>query len=94
MDCAAFLTSFYETILDDHRISVTQISVYLSLVYLGSSADAAGFIEIDRSFIMKLSKVGSLTTYRRSLHALDDLGYIEYIPIVGREKSLVRLRKL
>lgn len=89
-----WLIRFYETIAEDPRIGVTHISVYLAIVFESSGIAAGEWMEIDRGRIMRLAKVNSATTYNRSLHALHLFGYVEYVPVPGRGKSSVRLRKM
>ncbi|MES2329996.1 MAG: hypothetical protein V4539_10360 [Bacteroidota bacterium] len=94
MDSAEWLGEFYSTIKEDARMTVTHISLYVAIRYAWDSACCKVNMEVDRGNIMELAKISSPVTYRKTMHALHDFGYIQYSPFCGRRKSVVRLRKL
>lgn len=89
-----WLHEFYETIAEDSRITVTDISLYVAIRYLWDTGKYTVCMEPDRRQLMQLSKISSPVTYHKCMHALHEFGYIQYEPFCGRRKSIVKLRKL
>src|SRR5690554_60329 len=76
----AHLNSFFMTIAKDTRLNPTHISLYMALFnYWNINRFPKDFI-IFRDEVMKLSKIGSKSTYHRCLKQLDSWKYIQYIP--------------
>ncbi|WP_271424633.1 hypothetical protein [Aequorivita sinensis] len=68
------------TIAKDTRLNPTHISLYMALFnYWNINRFPKDFIII-RDEVMKLSKIGSKSTYHRCLKQLDSWKYIQYIP--------------
>ncbi len=68
------------TIAKDTRLNPTHISLYMALFnYWNINRFPKDFIII-RNEVMKLSKIGSKSTYHRCLKQLDSWKYIQYIP--------------
>ncbi|MBB6681218.1 hypothetical protein H4O20_07155 [Aequorivita sp. 609] len=76
----AHLNAFFMTIAKDTRLNPTHISLYMALFnYWNINRFPKDFIII-RDEVMKLSKIGSKSTYHRCLKQLDNWKYIQYIP--------------
>ena len=76
----AHLNAFFMTIAKDTRLNPTHISLYMALFnYWNINRFPKDFIII-RDEVMKLSKIGSKSTYHRCLKQLDSWKYIQYIP--------------
>src|SRR5690554_7774579 len=76
----AHLNSFFMTIAKDTRLNPTHISLYMALFnYWNINRFPKDFI-IFRDEVMKLSKIGSKSTYHRCLKQLDTWKYLRYIP--------------
>lgn len=94
MHQAEIMQNFFQTIIDDPRISSHHICLYLVLLHLWKHAGSPGIFELDRNLIMQLAKISSRATYDKCMHALHELGYIKYQPAIGYGKSKIKFSKL
>ena len=74
------LTSFYSAIKDDHRISSTHISLYMTLFQVYNLNCFQNPVSISRAGEMKIAKISGLATYHKCIKDLNDFGYIQYLP--------------
>ncbi len=80
MDLAEHFTNFYETILDDPRISPVHIGLYMALLLTFEENERTNPISINRSEIMKRAKISATSTYYTVMNELKTYGYIQYKP--------------
>lgn len=85
--------AFFETIIDDPRITTAHISVYLAMVSEFENMGETHLLTVQRNRIMQLAKINARSTYDKVIHDLDQFGYIKYYPCFGR-KSKVKFNKL
>jgi len=76
----AHLNTFFMTISKDARLNPTHISLYMALFNIWNINRFPSDFIIIRDEVMKLSKIGSKSTYHRCLKQLDAWKYIQYIP--------------
>src|SRR5690554_2398616 len=74
------LTEAISRFSDDDRLNSTHVSLYISLFSFWNINRFKNPVSINRSDVMRVSKVGSKTTYHRCINQLDEWGYIEYFP--------------
>ena len=74
------LNALFEHISKDSRLNPTHISLYMALFYLWNTNFFRGEFYINRDDVMKLSKIGSRTTYHRCIKELNHWRYFEYLP--------------
>ncbi len=65
---------------DDTRLNSSHVSMYLALFLIWNHHRFQNPLSINRSEVMKVSKIGSANTYTRCLKQLDEWGYIQYLP--------------
>lgn len=70
----------FEHISKDSRLNPTHISLYFALFYLWNTNYFRDKFYINRDDVMKLSKIGSRTTYHRCIKELNHWSYFEYLP--------------
>ena len=63
MELAEHFTNFYETILDDPRISPVHIGLYMALLLAFEQNERINPIPIQRNRLMKRAKISSTSTY-------------------------------
>jgi hypothetical protein len=89
------LTSFYEAIEDDVRISTTHISLYIALLQQWNLTGGKNPLSIERNIIMKASKINARCTYNKCINNLQEFGYITYKPSTNAASaSIVFLKGL
>ncbi|HLW31227.1 MAG TPA: hypothetical protein VKX40_03120 [Aequorivita sp.] len=76
----AHLNAFFMTIAKDSRLNPTHISLYMALFNIWNLNRFPDDFIIIRDEVMKLSKIGSKSTYHRCLKQLDTWKYLRYIP--------------
>ncbi len=64
----------------DPRPGPMHLSLYMALFQNWNASRFAPEFSISRQQLMELSKIGSTSSYHRSLVALDKWGYLEYFP--------------
>jgi hypothetical protein len=95
MDLAEHFTNFYETILDDPRISPMHIVLYMALLLAFEQNDRINPIPVQRKGIMKCAKISATSTYYTVMKELKAYGYIQYKPSLSPyASSLVYLNKI
>jgi len=74
------LTSTMEKFTLDDRLNPSHISMYLALFQYWNLSRFSNPISINREEIMKLSKIGSKSTYHKCIRQLHHWEYLEYLP--------------
>ena len=74
------LSGFYQAILQDSRIGITHISLYVALYQLWECSGFQKALMIKRSEVMELAKISSSATYHKHLRQLIEYGFIIYYP--------------
>lgn len=74
------LNAVFEQFSKDGRLNPTHISIYMALFHTWNNNRFPNDFHINREEVMKLSKIGSKSTYHRCLKELDQNGYILYRP--------------
>lgn len=74
------LSQVYLLISDDNNLNSTHISVYMALFQLWNVNRFNNPFYINRGDVMRLSKIGSKSTYHKCLRDLDKWKYIVYYP--------------
>lgn len=87
MNYIKLLNAVYGEFFEDDRLNATHISLYLALFQEWNLSRFAKEFFINRSDIMRASKIASKTSYHRCLVELKDWGYIQYFPSKNPYKS-------
>ena len=74
------LNAVFDQFSKDSHLNPTHISLYMALFQIWNNNRFPESFHINREEVMKLSKVGSKSTYHRCLKELDNHGYIFYRP--------------
>lgn len=86
------LTDFYNAIKEDTRIGATHISIYMALLQQWNINSGNNPVIINRSTIMKSSKINARQTYNKCMTDLHKYGYIIYKPAANAyAESIVHL---
>ena len=80
MNYIKHLNKFFEIIEDDERLSPYHISLYLALFQHWNTNRFKNPLIIKRNDLMRVSKIGSLTTYTKCLKELHEFQYLNYSP--------------
>jgi hypothetical protein len=80
MNYILHLSGVFEKMDSDSRLSPFHISLYMALFRRWNLNFFNNPISVSRDELMRLSKIGSVNTYTKSLKALDRFGYIKYEP--------------
>lgn len=80
MNYIKHLNTVMEKFAEDDRLNPSHISLYLALFQMWNFNRFNNPISITRNDVMKISKIGSKTTYLKALHDLSSFGYLEYLP--------------
>lgn len=67
-------------LLQDTRITSTQMTLYLAIYFLYQREGNMNKVCISRRRVMKLAKINSYYTYHKGISVLQDLGYVRYVP--------------
>jgi len=70
----------FTNILNDQRLSVCHISIYMTLILLWHKNELANPFPVSRKCIMELAHVRSIVTYHKCIAQLQMYGYIRYNP--------------
>ncbi len=70
----------YSRIIDDNRVTVWHISLYMSILNLWSQEGYKNQVKIKRENLMMLAHFKSITTYHKCINQLQEFGYINYKP--------------
>lgn len=65
---------------DDDRLNPSHVSLYLALFQFWNMNRFQNPISINRSEVMRISKIGSKSTYHRCINELSNWNYLEYRP--------------
>lgn len=74
------LTSAMVLFTDDDRLNTAHVSLYLALFQLWNINRFRNPISINRTEVMKISKIGSRVTYHKCIKDLDNWSYLKYEP--------------
>lgn len=65
---------------DDSRLNTSHVSMYLALFLIWNHNRFQNPLSINRSEVMKISKIGARATYHKCITELHQWGYLKYIP--------------
>ncbi|MGB5982984.1 MAG: hypothetical protein WBG46_12645 [Nonlabens sp.] len=74
------LNAVFKLFQEDGRLNPTHISLYLALFQLWNHHRFRGSFHVNREDVMKLSKIGSKSTYHRCIKELNHYKYLIYEP--------------
>jgi hypothetical protein len=74
------LTAVMEKFIEDDNLNPSHISLYIALFQYWNLNRFSNPVSICRGEIMKLSKIGSNSTYHRCIKQLHQWNYLEYLP--------------
>ena len=80
MNYIKLLTAAFEKFYHDQRLNPTHVSLYMALFQAWNSCKFANVFFADREELMKISKIGSKTTYHRCITDLHSWKYLSYFP--------------
>jgi len=80
MNYIKHLNAVFEQITKDDSLNTSHVSLYLALFQLWNYNRFPEVFYINREQVMKMSKIGSKTTYHRCIKELDYRKYIKYFP--------------
>jgi len=80
MNYIKHLNGVFQLFSKDSRLNPTHISLYIGLFYIWNYNRFPDSFHINREEIMKLSKIGSTTTYHRCIKELNYWKYVAYFP--------------
>lgn len=81
------LSSFYEKIFNDPRISGLHIALYITLRWIWKANGCPQKFRIFKRDIMPLAKISSTATYVKAMRGLEEYGLITYIRSHDRTKG-------
>ena len=88
------LNDFFETIVDDPRIGLAHIALYIVIKSELELLPGIDLLELDRQRIMRKAKLNARSTYDKTMRDLHDFGYVLYERGRGNRKGTVRLKRL
>jgi hypothetical protein len=92
MNYIKHLSTFFEIVAEDNRLNALHVSLYITLFQYWNLNRFENPFQINRGEVLKICKIGSLNTYHKCLHELNDFGYLEYLPSHNPMKgSLINL---
>ena len=74
------LSAVIQKFSDDDRLNTAHVSLYLALFQFWNLNRFRNPISLNRSEVMRVSKIGSKTTYHRCIKQLDQWEYLQYKP--------------
>ena len=80
MNYIQHLNSVFKRFAKDEQLKANHISLYMALFQIWNQSRFAEMIYLNRQEVMRMSKIGSLKTYHRSIKYLDGRRYIRYFP--------------
>lgn len=80
MNFIRHFNGWMDVYIDDKRLKPHHITLYLALFRSWNMNHFRNPISIKRSEIMRIAKIGSVTTYQRTIRQLSEWGYIQYEP--------------
>lgn len=69
-----------QMITEDNRLSAWHVSLYYALFHMWNAGNFNNPILVHRGELMKAAKIGSINTYHKGLHQLQEWNYIKYHP--------------
>ena len=78
------LTAFFRRIRDDSRIGPVHISLFMAIIQFWKENDYKSPICVFGHQLMSLAKISGVATYHKSIHQLEEYGYIRYEPSYDR----------
>lgn len=87
MDRLICLSTFFDAIKFDSRISITHIGIYAALLQYRLENGFPNPIQVFSHEIMQLAKISAAITYHKCVRDLSDYGYIRYEPSFNRKKG-------
>ncbi|MEQ8573579.1 hypothetical protein [Fulvivirga sp.] len=80
MNYIKHLNTVFEKIAEDDRLNTSHVSLYMALFQQWNTNRFKNPISVTRNDMLRISKIGSKTTYLKCLHDLTKFGYITYHP--------------
>lgn len=80
MNYIRHLTEVFQFFHEDQQLNPTHISMYFALFYYWNRNHFPEIFYVQREEIMRLSKIGSTSTYHKCLIDLHNWKYVEYLP--------------
>jgi hypothetical protein len=74
------IENIYSNLLNDNRLTVSHLSIYMALVLLWHKNELVNPFPVSRKGIMELAHVHSIATYHKCIAQLQVYGYIRYKP--------------
>lgn len=74
------LDSCLDKMMNDHRITVWNGSLYVVLLHLWMANSFQCPFSISRQIVMKRAHIGSIVTYHKCIRELQQYNYIVYVP--------------
>ncbi len=87
MNFIRYLLDAFSRIDKEPRLKAHHISLYISLFRIWNKNRFKNPIIIYRQELMKMSKIGSKTTYYNSINTLEECGFIKYHPSKDSQKG-------
>jgi len=78
MNYIRHLHAFYHQVRRDDRLTATHVSLYMAIFQYWNYNRFQNPFRIDRDELMQLSKIGSVTRYRKCIKELHDYRYVFY----------------
>lgn len=95
MEVEERLMDFYEATSEDTRIGMAHITLYVALLRQWKLNQYENPVCISRKEVMRAARMSSLQTYYKSLHELEEYGYVRFVPSFNPTiKSQVYLKRL
>lgn len=87
MNYIRHLSAVFENMDNHHQLTPYHISLYLALFRIWNQNYFNNPISVAREELMRMAKIGSITTYTRSLKDLHQFGFIKYEPSKNRHRA-------
>lgn len=93
MEKLQVLLNFLEQVKDDYKINAIEISLFIAVYQKWVKQNCINPIGVCSSEIMPVAKISSSKTYYKALSALNEYGYLKYLPSnANSRKSKVYLK--
>jgi hypothetical protein len=73
-------TGFLNAVKDDPRAGPTHISLFMAILQAAGGQDVNAAISVFSRDLMKQAKIASIATYRKCIHDLQEMRFINYEP--------------
>lgn len=87
MNYIRHLSAVFENMDNHPQLTPYHISLYLALFRIWNQNYFNNPISVAREELMRIAKIGSITTYTRSLKDLHQFGFIKYEPSKNRHRA-------